>query len=126
MPALKDSLVDTLDPLPTPRQQHANTPAQDIPLPSTPLQPALDLILQNLLLAVRLRIPGHKGRRDREPVRDDVHGAFLEDRRVLEGAGEEGAEGVVWCVRVDLLSRSRLEGRKGGSRRDVPFCHTDA
>jgi hypothetical protein len=98
-----DALVDTLDPFPSPRQQDSNTPTQNISLSTTPLQPTLDLALQDIHDPIRLHIGWEEGGRDGETVRDDIGGAFLEDGCVFEGTGEEGAEGVGGCFGVDSL-----------------------
>lgn len=99
----QDVRVDTLDPFPGPSQQDAHTPAQDIPLSAAPLQTAPDLVLQDLLLAIRLHVTGKERRRNGVTVRDDIVGALLEDRRVLESAREERAKRVGRCFRVNLL-----------------------
>lgn len=46
------SLVRPLDPLAAPREQYADAPAQNVSLATTPLEPALHLVLEDLALGV--------------------------------------------------------------------------
>ena len=81
-----NSLICPLGPLRTPSQQYSNTSTQDIPLPATPLQPPLDLVLQDLSRFLQSRSSlsfGDESGRESETVGDDVLAAFLEDGRVL-------------------------------------------
>ena len=83
---LANSLIRPLGPLRTPSQQNPNTSTQDIPLPATPLQPPLDLVLQDLSRFLQGRSSlsfGDESGRESESVGDDVLAAFLEDGRVL-------------------------------------------
>ena len=83
---VSNSLIRPLGPLRTPSQQNPNTSTQDIPLPATPLQPPLDLVLQDLSRFLQSRSSlsfGDESGRESESVGDDILAAFLEDGRVL-------------------------------------------